>query len=84
MLKSLSVNYNFYFYYKYCIRHVLLNKLISFTNIYNIPYIKRLVFFFSASHLEDLSDPQLYIIFTFLNFFLAVSHFVVNINLIYI
>lgn len=62
------VDYSFYF--KNTIRFVLMHKIGYISNTYDIPYIKKLLFFFSINRLEDIDDVQGYIIFICLSFFL--------------
>lgn len=77
----LKKNYNFF--YKNITRFILLNKLSNslVKNTYNIPYIRKLKFFFTLNKLEDLDDVQIYIIYIYLNFFLVNVRLLLNINL---
>ena len=63
------VDYSFYF--KNTIRFVLLHKIGYLLNTYDIPYIKKLLFFFAVTRLEDIDDVQGYITCIYLSFFLG-------------
>lgn len=66
---------DYYFYYKYNLRFLLLLKHGNIRNSYLIPNIMKMVLFFSLYKVEDLDDVQCYIIFIYLNFFLVVELF---------
>ena len=54
----LKTDYNFF--YKYVVRSILFNKLNNITNSYSIPYINKLVLFFSISKIEDIDHVRGY------------------------
>lgn len=66
---------DFYFFYKYSIRFVLLNKLGLVVNTFQMPNFSKLICFFSLIKLEDFDDVQVYIICIYLSFFLVVRLF---------
>lgn len=53
-------NMDLYFYNKYIIRHLMMNKLNILSNTHSIPYIAKLVFSFSLRRIEDIDDVQAY------------------------
>ena len=68
------IRFDYYFFYKYSLRFILFNKLNNISNIFVIPVINKLLFFFSINKLEDLDEVQGYIIYIYLNFFLDEMH----------
>lgn len=70
------LNIDFLFTYKYTLRFLLINKLGSIKNTYNIPKIKKLIFYFSLKKLIDLDDVQIYNNFYLLKFFLGKNAFI--------
>lgn len=66
---------DYYFHFKNSIRFILLHKLGNITNTYDIPYIRKLLFFFSINQLEDIDDVQGYITYIYLSFFLGAVRF---------
>lgn len=62
---------DYYFFYKYTIRFILMQKLNCIKNTYNIPNLKKLLFYFSINKLEDIDEVQGYIIYIYLSFFLV-------------
>jgi hypothetical protein len=71
----MNLNIDFFFTYKYTLRFLLINKLGSINNTYNIPKIKKLIFYFSLKKLIDLDDVQIYNNFYLLKFFLGKNAF---------
>lgn len=57
--------------YKYTIRNIIFRKNMHIYNSYMIPKISKIMYSFKLNKLEDLDDVQVYIIYIFLNFFLA-------------
>jgi len=49
-----------YFFYKYSLRYILLNKFNYLLNTYEFPNINKLVYSFSLSRIDDLDDVQIY------------------------
>jgi len=72
-----------FFNYKYVIRFILLNK-INFINTFNLPKIKKLIFFFNLSKIEDLNDIQLYNYFYLIKFFFGRNSFFSKIKKYYL
>jgi hypothetical protein len=70
------LNLDFLFTYKYTLRFLLINKLNSINNTYNIPKIKKLIFYFSLKKLIDIDDIQIYNNFYLLKFFLGKNAFI--------
>ena len=62
---------DYYFYYKYNLRFLLLLKHSTINNTHAIPSFVKMVLFFSLYKIDDIDDVQCYIIFIYLNFFLA-------------
>lgn len=51
---------DYFFFYKYILRNILLLKLFSITNTYAIPLFKKLLLFFSLTNIADVDDVQIY------------------------
>jgi len=66
---------DFYFTYKNTIRFLLLNRSGNILNIYNIPKIKKLIFYFTFKKLEDKDEIQILNSFYLLKFFLGQNVF---------
>lgn len=63
----LTVDY--YFNYKNTIRFLLIQKLSTIKNTYNIPKIQKIIYFFFFNKIEDLNDVELYNSFYLFKFF---------------
>lgn len=71
-----------YFHYLNTIRF-LLNTRISFANTYSIPYLSKLILFFSLRNLTTLEDPAVYNYFYLFRFFLGKKAFVTHYHSFY-
>jgi hypothetical protein len=56
----MKLQLDYHFTYKNTLRFLLLHKLGSSNNTYNLPSINKLIFFFSLRKLEDLDSSEVY------------------------
>jgi len=69
------LNINLLFTYKNTIRYILINKLGNISSLYDIPKIKKIIFYFSFNKLEDKDEVQIFNSFYLLKFFLGRNAF---------
>jgi len=67
MLNSIDLSLN----YKFLSRFFIMHKLNLFKNNFQIPFIKKIVLFFSLKDLDTFDDPRFYNYFFFFKFFLG-------------
>ena len=65
----MSLNLDYYFTYKNCLRYLLSQKLNINKNFNNIPHIEKLSFYFFFKKLENLNDIELYNSFYLFKYF---------------
>lgn len=51
---------DFFFFYKYTLRSLLVYKSFGLTNTYSIPYVYKFLCFFSMRSIEDVDQVQIY------------------------
>lgn len=76
------IDLNSFFTYKNSLRFLIILKLGNTfdKNTFSIPFLSKLIYFFSLSKSVDKDNISILIIFTFLNSFLVVMLFYLNIN----
>lgn len=77
LIFMISIDYNFF--YKQVARGILINKL-NVDNIYNVPSINKINFFFILSKIEDLDDVQIYNYLYLFKYFFGKSAFLTKIK----
>lgn len=63
------LNLDYLFTYKFCLRYLITQKLNINKNIYLIPNIQKIIFYFFFNKLENLNDIELYNSFYLFKFF---------------
>jgi hypothetical protein len=71
---------DYFFNYRYIVRFVLTHKLNCFSNTFQVPELKCLVFFFSINELLDLEDVRTFNYFYIFRFFLGNRSFFTKFN----
>lgn len=56
----MSNNIDYYFFYKYSVRNLLVHKIPFIINTYNVPKIIRISLSFSLRKLEDIDTAEAY------------------------
>jgi hypothetical protein len=74
------LEYDYYFFYKYLVRNILIYKLVRLQNAYIIPSIKKILFFFSLNNILDVNDVQVYNYLYLFKYFFGRRAFLTKIN----
>jgi len=71
---------DYYFFYKYLVRFISVNKFNSKINTYNVISLNKLVLSFDIKDIDDIDDVQFYNYFYLFKFFFGKSAYLTKLN----
>lgn len=71
---------DYYFFYKYLVKFISINKINVKINTYNLISINKLILSFNLEDIDDIDDVQFYNYFYLFKFFFGRSAYLTKLN----